>query len=403
MRAVTYASKNSDRISSRSAFGLVAAFVAALGGCSALPTSGPTSAALQEQASSTSAPNFGLAEIDAHITDIQARRVSDSLRARFGDYRGAPGLQIGPGDTVAVTLWEAPPGSLFGAGSVDRSGNSTRTVQIPEQIVGRDGGITVPFAGRIPVAGRTSDEVQNTITSRLAGKAIEPQALVIVTRALSNAVAVTGEVTAGARIPLTPRGDRIMDVIASAGGVRAPVHESYVRLTRGNGAVSVPLSTILSNPQENVYVRPGDIITVVRDPQSYTVIGATGRNMTIPFDAQGISLAEGIARAGGLLDYRADAGGIYLLRFEPESIAKQVLPAGSPLVQPGRFTPIAYRLDMAQAHTIFLAQRFPMRNKDILYVANAPLSEVQKMLSIVQSVVSPAATGVGVASSLHSF
>lgn len=374
--------------------------ILALGACSGLPTSGPTGAQVITQANAE-APNFGIVDISQDVVAFQSRRGSDSFRARFGDHRGAPGLLIGPGDVVAITLWEAPPGALFGATANDRTGGANRTARIPDQMVGRDGAITVPFAGRIPVTGRTPMDVQRTIVDRLAGKAVEPQALVSVTKSLGSTVSVTGEVTAGARIPLSPNSERIMDVIASAGGVKAPVHESYVRLTRGNGAAKVALSTILTNPSENIYVHPGDVVTVVRDPQSFTVIGATGRNQTIPFDAQGISFAEALAKSGGFLDYRSDPQAVFVLRFEPYDVAKKMLTPDHPLVRPGHVTPIAYRFDMLNAANLFLAQRFPMQNKDIVYVANAPLAELQKILLIVQSVTSPVVTGVSVGTALR--
>lgn len=377
------------------------AAVLALGGCSGLPTSGPTGAQVVNQANAESSPNFGIVDVTTDIAEFQSARGRESLRARFGDYRGAPGLLIGPGDIIAVTLWEAPPGALFGATANDRTGGTNRTARIPDQMVGRDGAITVPFAGRIPVTGRTPMDVQRTIVDRLAGKAVEPQALVSVTKSLGSTVSVTGEVTAGARIPLSPNSERVMDVIAAAGGVKAPVHESYVRITRGSGAAKVALSTILTNPSENIFVRPGDVITVVRDPQSFTVIGATGRNQTIPFDAQGISFAEALAKSGGFLDYRSDPQAVFVLRFEPYEIARKMLPAGHPLVKPGHMTPIAYRFDMMNASNLFLAQRFAVLNKDIVYVANAPLAELQKILMIVQSVTSPVVTGVSVGTALR--
>lgn len=377
------------------------AVVLGLAACSGLPNSGPTGAQVAEQAGGAESPNFGFVEVDARVLAIQAGRGKDSLRARFGDYRGAPGLLIGPGDTLEITLWEAPPGSLFGGTSGDRFGEASRTAKIPEQVVGRDGAITVPFAGRVHVTGRTPMEVQRVVVDRLVGKAIEPQALVNVRKSTGNSVSVTGEVTNGARVQLSPAGDRVMDVIATAGGVKAPVHESLVRITRGNSVATVPLSTVLSKPSENIYVRPGDVITVVRDPQMFTVMGATGRNQTISFDAQGISFAEALAKAGGFLDFRSDPQAVFLLRYEPDVVAKQVLPPGSPLYRPGQMTPVVYRFDMSQTTSMFLAQRFPINNRDIIYVANAPMAELQKMLTILQTVTSPVISGVSVGSALR--
>ncbi|WP_438590806.1 hypothetical protein, partial [Klebsiella michiganensis] len=64
-------------------------------------------------------------------------------------------------------------------------------------------------------------------------------------------VTVTGEVTAGARVPLSGKGDRLLDVVASAGGVRAAVSETFVRLSRGTTTATVPMTTVVSNPREN--------------------------------------------------------------------------------------------------------------------------------------------------------
>jgi len=47
----------------------------------------------------------------------------------------------------------------------------------------------------------------------------------------------------------------------------------------------------------------------------------------------------------------------------------------------GRF-PSNYRLDMRNAGSYFLARQFGVRDKDIVYVANARLNEVQKFLSL---------------------
>ena len=91
--------------------------------------------------------------------------------------------------------------------------------------------------------------VEQLIVDRLQGKAIEPQAVVTVSKNISNTVAVAGEVVNGARVPLTLKGDRVLDVIASAGGLRAPANESIIRLTRRDRTVSVPYNAILAGRQ----------------------------------------------------------------------------------------------------------------------------------------------------------
>src|SRR5207302_1829156 len=52
--------------------------------------------------------------------------------------------------------------------------------RIPDQQVGPDGAISIPYGGRIEAAGRTTAEVQRTIEERLGPRALQPQALVVI-------------------------------------------------------------------------------------------------------------------------------------------------------------------------------------------------------------------------------
>ena len=371
-------------------------FALALAGCSGLPSTGPMSDDIVKLADNDVEKRYVLVDVDDRTVSILSRYPGPTLRARLGDYRPAPQIRIGVGDEVRATVWEAAAGGLFSAPVTDRFSAGSRSAVIPDQQVTQDGTIAVPYAGRINVIGKTPAEVERDILAGLAGKAIEPQALVTVTRSLSNSVTVTGEVTNGARIPLSPRGDRIMDVVGSAGGVRGAVHETFVRLTRGNNTVTVPLENILATPQENVYMRPGDILTLVREPQTYTAFGAIGANTVVPFGKIGLSLEEAIAKAGGLLDFRSDPDGIFLLRFEPPAVVRQLVP-GRDIDARERLIPVIYRLTLRDPKSYFLARTFKMRDKDVLYVANASGAELQKFLGIIGSVTGPVSLGISAA------
>ncbi len=363
----------------------------ALAGCSALPTTGPLTDEVMQGGDTELERRYVVVDIDERVAAILARYPGPSFRARFGDYRPAPNLRIGIGDDVRVTVWEAASGGLFSSPAIDRFGTGSRSALIPDQTITQDGTIGVPYAGRIPVVGRTPAEVEQLVLQNLAGKAIEPQALVAVTRSLSNSVTVTGEVTNGARVPLSPRGDRVMDVIGTVGGVRGAVAETFVRLTRGNSTATVPMETILSNPKENVFLRPGDILTLVREPQTFTTFGAIGANTVVPFNKISITLEEAIARAGGLQDLRSDPDGIFLLRFEPPSIVRELVPSRD-IDKREKLIPVVYRLSLRDTKNYFVARTFAMRDKDVLYVANATAVELQKFLTVVSTALTPATT-----------
>jgi polysaccharide export outer membrane protein len=313
----------------------------------------------------------------------------------FREGKNPPDIKIGVGDTVTVTIWEAASGGLFSTASIDRMTPGSRTATLPEQEVAQNGTIQVPYAGRIKVSGLRPAEVETRIVDELKGKAIEPQAVVTIARNRNNTVTVTGEVTNGALVPVSGKGDRVLDVIAASGGIKAASHESFVRLTRGERTASVPFNTLLADSRENVYVRPGDVLTVVREPQKFTAFGGTGRNELIPFDAAGMTLEQAIARAGGLLDFRADATGVFLLRFEPAQLVAELLPERQGQID-SAFVPVVYRLNLRDANSYFLARAFQMRDKDIIYVANAPLTEVQKVLQVIGSITSPIVGGAAV-------
>ncbi len=62
------------------------------------------------------------------------------------------------------------------------------------------------------------------------------------------------------------------------------------------------------------------------------------------------------------------------------------------VAQPGG-VPAVYHLNLRDPAGLFLARRLPMRNKDILYVSNAPYTDVQKVFNLINLLVTPAVTG----------
>jgi polysaccharide export outer membrane protein len=136
---------------------------------------------------------------------------------------------------------------------------------------------------------------------------------------------------------------------------------------------------------------PGDVVTAMYQPLSFTVLGATGKNEEQNFEAQGITLAQALARSGGLQDARADAQGVFIFRFEDPDAVDWI---NKPQLTPDGKVPVIYRVDLKNPTTFFVAQSFPMKNKDVMYVSNAPAAELQKFLNILTSVVYTVATPV---------
>ena len=363
--------------------------------CSTLGQGGPSSSAIRK-ADGVVVGNSQIKVID--VTDAVARRVMQAQRLpllseAIGD--AAPtDTVIGRGDLLQVTIWEAPPAVLFGGntsfgggngGGMGASGTAVgQNSTIPEMMVDEGGRVRLPFVGAVRAAGLTPPQVEREIASRLRGMAHDPQVSVRIAQNVSSTVAVVGDVTTSGRIPITPRGERLLDAIAAAGGVTQAVGKVSVQVSRDGREALVPLEAVIRDPNQNIRLGPNDIVTVLFQPFKFTALGATNTSAEIPFESTGITLAEALGRVGGLKDERANVRGAFIFRFEDPAALDPTVAATSPRTPDGR-VPVIYRVDLRNPATLFAAQNFPMRNKDVLYVSTAPLSDLQRFVSILSS------------------
>jgi len=150
---------------------LSALLVALLAGCTALPSAGPHHYDIADGAAAalvsrrdTVAFNYVLLDINGLVLDNVVDIGPGSFFKSFGKGHGpAPVIRVGVGDIVQVSIFESTSGALFIPPEAGvRPGNF---VTLPTQEVDRAGNITVPYAGQVPAAGRTTAEIQLDIES----------------------------------------------------------------------------------------------------------------------------------------------------------------------------------------------------------------------------------------------
>ena len=307
---------------------------------------------------------------------------------RFGsDEVGRPGpaIAVGLGDVLQVTVFESGEGGLFLP--LDAGARPGNFVQIPPQQVGQDGAITVPWAGKIRALGRTPIAIQADIAGRIAGRALEPQIIVSFVERHANQVSVLGDVYLATRFSMDASGERMLGAIARAGGPRFPAYETLVTLQRDGKAATALLSEIASDPQQNLAMQPGDTLYVAHEPRYFLALGATGQSTTLsqldrrfPFGDYNIHLADALAVAGGLQDDRANATAVFLYRYETHATLEKFgltvpdsLPAKIPTI---------YLVDLTNPSGFFFCNNVEMRNGDTIYVANAPITDLQKVANL---------------------
>jgi len=378
-----------------SRIGCAVAASAVLAGCQATGLStatGPSRSAVLRAAGSPTIPGMQVVPVTPAVAQaLASTRPPVSLAEAIGDAQPV-GTVVGVGDAVDVTIWEAPPAVLFASGIIDtRIGTvpqGSRPGNLPELVVGQSGTITIPFAGQVPAAGRTLRQIEQTIVARLRGKANQAQAVVRLARNATANVSLVGEVTNPGRVPLSPKGERLLDVIAAAGGTRQPIDRITVQVTRGDVSVTMPLQAVVNDPRQNIVLRRDDVITAFYQPNSFTVLGAAGRNEEVRFEGTGLSLSQALGRVGGLQDQRADPRGVFVFRWESPEQVRLINPAAAADL-PAR-VPVMYQVDLRSPQTYFAAQGFPMRNGDVMFISNSPASDFQRFVNIVAGSVLPA-------------
>lgn len=290
---------------------------------------------------------------------------------------------LGPGDVLNISIYEAGV-SLFGTalrsaaagnGLIDTSSSAER---LPTVRVDDYGYIKVPFVGRLRAAGHTAAELQQMIQNGLRGMSQDPQVMVSIEQSITNSVILAGEVAKPGRLVLATNRESLVDAIALAGGYKGEAKDAVARVQRDGQSFEVRLSDLFDLPQEDVQVAPGDRITLISRPQSFSVLGAPTKSEEIAFPRARLSLAEAVALAGGANPNAGDAAAIFVFRYVPDPNGKE--------------QPTVYHLNMMRPGAYLLSQRFQMRDRDVLYVANARANQLSKFVNLLSQLFVPVVT-----------
>ena len=355
--------------------------VAAVGGCALMPANGPSSWDVWAGQHDPKNVPYAFVRVTPKVATVLAK-AAPRLVSDFPDRSRPRDIRFGIGDILSVTIFEASSGGLFiPAEAGVRPGNF---INIPTQAVDINGNISIPFAGTIRARGRTQVEVQQAIVDALKDRAIEPQAVVSVVEQKTSLITVVGDVARSSRIPASLTPERILDTISRAGGPSGPGPDIWVSLEREGRRGLAPFGALVYEPANNIYVHPNDTIYLYREPQTFLAFGAFGNQQQIPFGTWRISLAEAVAKSGGLSDAIADPASVFIYRGETREVAEAMGIDCSKFQGP--IIPVIYNFNFRNPGSQFLATTFEMRNKDVIYVANSVSTEATKFLTYIRTV-----------------
>lgn len=364
-------------------------------GCAQVPSGAPTASEFERSDESKPTTKHFLVEMDSQIARTLSAERAGGLAASFGAAGYRPSLILRPGDTISIAIFDFGAVPLFGGpgaaagGGVQANGH---TATIPSQVVELDGTVVIPFGGNVKVAGSTPEQAGRQIELALKGAATDAHVVVTLLTSTENVATAGGDLGRPGVIPLSIRGERVLDLIAAAGGAKYPAMDCDVQLIRRGRIAKLNLQQVVDNPGENVLLQPGDSVFVSHNPRSFSVLGAALRVSQYDFDKPKVTLAEALARAGGPNGATANVSDVFLLRSETASTLEKVLPSDDAnraelTASPATTSyPVAYHIDLRHADGYFQSQALQVRDKDLLVVANADSVQLQGVLQVVRNI-----------------
>ena len=362
-----------------------AGLLLSLGAC-ALPRSGPD----YGEITSAAAPELPFEVVRVTPAVTAATRIDErsGFSRAFIDARTENTATVAPGDVMAITVWENIDQGLLNPQGIGAT-------PLPHVKVDERGFIFVPYIGLIRAAGRTLSQLREAIRARLAEMTLNPQVDVFPVDGQGRVVSVQGRVRTPGLYPIERPTERLLAMLARAGGVIDDPEVIRLKLRRGAVTGEIWVQDLYDDPANDVALRAGDALIAERDRRIFTALGAVGRPSMVPFPVRDLSAEQAIGAVGGLIDAAADPTGVFIFRTERGAIAAKVVP-GRAVDGPRR---IVYLLDLTQPGGMFLAREFIMRDGDTLYVTSAPFTTWMKIL---QSV-APLVTFTGSARTLTAF
>lgn len=291
---------------------------------------------------------------------------NESLQRAIDQYR----YRVGAQDVLSVVVWDHPELTL--------PQGQYRSTQESGYVVRADGTIFYPYAGRVPVAGKTTGEIRDQLTRLLEPYLKNPQIDVNVVGFHSKRFQLAGAIVKPGLYPITNVPLTVSQAIAQAGGAlllqqasggtQIP-HEladlSHVLLIRDGERQELNLRAYYQrgDQRQDRLLQPGDIIVVPDNSFNQVhLLGELRNPGNYPVSGDELNLAQALGAAGGVDLTTADTSHIFVFRG-------------------ARGKPQVFWLDSGSPASLLLATRFQLQPQDVVYVSTSDLSRFNRIVT----------------------
>lgn len=191
---------------------------------------------------------------------------------------------------------------------------------VPQITIPPDGRITVPLLGSLPVAGRTTAQVQKTLTTRWNGYVVDPLVTVTLTQRRKESVHVYGFVAHVQTVDYKTNLS-LMQALAQAGGAADNGDLSHVTVTHGDGrkqTVDVRDPQAAGGTAQDLTLAPDDVVYVPERHIQITVLGEVAKPGIYDYRDK-MTVLEALKSADNVNPETADLSNATLLHNGKES------------------------------------------------------------------------------------
>ncbi|WP_299071400.1 polysaccharide biosynthesis/export family protein [Accumulibacter sp.] len=281
----------------------------------------------------------------------------NSPRPGGTDIKPVPEYKLGPGDIISIIVWDHPELTI--------PAGSFRTAEQAGTVIADDGTIFFPYAGVLKVQGKTTSEVRTLLSAKLAKYIEKVQLDVRMVAFRSQQVYVVGEVAKPGIQQVTDIPMTILEAVNRAGGFTPEADYSRVLLTRRGTTYLVDIQAMYDYgaTEQNALLEQGDIVNVSdRSYNKIFVLGEIAKPGSLVMNKKRSTLAEALSDAGYINQNTSDPRWIYVMRGNTD-------------------TPEVFHLDSRLPDAMLLADRFPLRPRDIVYVDAAAVVRWQRVIA----------------------
>ena len=343
--------------------------------------------------------------------------VPTGTMARFegitaNDNRSNYQYYIGKGDVLSITVWDHP--ELTTPSENNAYGG---------HVVGSDGNFYFPYSGKIRAVGKTIRSIRDELESKLGSFITKPQVSISIAKYRSQKVYTSGAVSSPSTLMVNDTPITVRDAISKSGGLKPNQYTGYATLARNGRNISIDLNRMLkyNDNRQNFILKNGDRLNVVerteldefnrklnldvrkentlnsvrlrneiknlrtlspvklqyalekersiarlkkelerelRSEQAKVfVMGEVLKPGSVKYQVEdGMTLAEAINDAGSFKEESVNPKGIFVVRRESNNDK----------------VPTVYQLPMASVQSVFYAEQFDVRPRDIVYVTATP-------------------------------